>query len=68
MFTQILHKILCISVQLRMVTLSEFCSLFATVQMHSKIGNSLCQQVEICTADITPILLLNDALSACKIL
>lgn len=34
----------------------------------SKIGNSLSQQVEICTADITPILLLNHALCACKIL
>jgi hypothetical protein len=34
----------------------------------SKIGSSLSQQVETCTADITPILLLNHALCACKIL
>jgi hypothetical protein len=34
----------------------------------SRIGNSLSQQVEICTADITAIFLLNHALYACKIL
>jgi hypothetical protein len=76
MFTQILHiyvqlffkKILCTFVQLVMVTLSEFCSLFATVQCRAKLGTLFLNKVETCTADITPIRLLNHALCACKIL